>query len=362
MVMEDLYHVPSFFCSPSVEELMKGDCEVAQEAAQYGGLSASPGGALFVATIASSADRSHRQSRPVGRFPLAASVRGRRFVGFVAAQGRRRVSSGVDLSGGAKPARSRLQVHALDRGFAGRTFASQNTRRSCRRDGVEDAQTSGLSLWPTEARSEISSKPQRSCPCQTAKTKRFKKTKSRNGTVAFIYCDEAELHLNPGLSRCWSARGKRVIVPLAGQNRRVPVFGALDAMTGEVSAMVTDKKRSGEFLQFLDWLINKIYADKKHVYLFLDNCSIHHTKAVRKFLDDHRESVTVIWNATYAPNLNLIERLWGNLKRTAIHNYYFQTVEILEDAIIQAVHTINRNRNHPIRMHLQTEQTLRKAA
>ena len=123
-------------------------------------------------------------SRPVGCFPLAASVRGRRFVGFVAeqehgsaAQGRRRVSSGVDLSGGAKPARSRLQVHALDRGFAGRTFASQNTRRSSRRDGVEDAQTSGLSLWPTEARSETSSRPQRSCPCQTAKTKRFKKRK-----------------------------------------------------------------------------------------------------------------------------------------------------------------------------------------
>jgi len=153
-----------------------------------------------------------------------------------------------------------------------------------------------------------------------------------------------------------------VIVPSAGQNRRVPVFGALDAMTGEVTAMVTAKKRSGEFLAFLDWLVNDIYASKKHVYLFLDNCSIHHTKAVAKFLDDHRERVTVIWNATYAPNLNLIERFWGHLKRTAIHNYYFQTVENLEDAIIQAVNTINRNTNHPIRMHLQTEQTLREAA
>ncbi len=153
-----------------------------------------------------------------------------------------------------------------------------------------------------------------------------------------------------------------MIVPSAGQNRRVPVFGALDAMTGEVTAMVTAKKRSGEFLAFLDWLVNDIYASKKHVYLFLDNCSIHHTKAVAKFLDDHRERVTVIWNATYAPNLNLIERFWGHLKRTAIHNYYFQTVENLEDAIIQAVNTINRNTNHPIRMHLQTEQTLREAA
>ena len=69
--------------------------------------------------------------------------------------------------------------------------------------------------------------------------------------MAFIYCDEAELHLNPGLSRCWSARGKRVIVPSAGQNRRVPVFGALDAMTGEVSAMVTDKNAVASFFSFL---------------------------------------------------------------------------------------------------------------
>ncbi len=142
----------------------------------------------------------------------------------------------------------------------------------------------------------------------------------------------------------------------------MPVFGALDATTGEVTAMVTDKKRSGEFLQFLDWLVNELYAEKQHVYLFLDNCSIHHTKAVRQFLDDHRGHVTVIWNATYAPNLNLIERLWGHLKRTAIHNYYFQTVEKLEDAILQAVNIMNRNRNHPIGMHLQTEQTLRIAA
>jgi hypothetical protein len=42
-----------------------------------------------------------------------------------------------------------------------------------------------------------------------------------------------------------------LIVPSAGANCKVPVFGALDAMTGEVTALVTEKKRSGEFLDFL---------------------------------------------------------------------------------------------------------------
>lgn len=180
--------------------------------------------------------------------------------------------------------------------------------------------------------------------------------------MAFLYGDEAEFHLNPGLSRCWCARGRRVIVPSAGQNRRVPVFGALDAMTGEVTALITNRKRSVEFLHFLQWLTEDIYADRDHIYLFLDNCSIHHTKAVEQYLASHRHHLTVIWNATYAPNLNLIERFWGHLKRTAIHNYYFETIENLENAIIRAVDTLNRKKNHPFRLRLQTVQSLLEAA
>ncbi len=153
-----------------------------------------------------------------------------------------------------------------------------------------------------------------------------------------------------------------MIVPSAGQNRRVPVFGALDAMTGEVSAMITSKKRSTEFLEFLRWLLEDIYADRDHVYLFLDNCSIHHTKAVRKYIDDNRDRLTVIWNATYAPNLNLIKRFWGHLKRSAIHNYYFETVDNLETAIMKAVNTLNREKDHPFRLHLHTVQTLLQVA
>ena len=151
-------------------------------------------------------------------------------------------------------------------------------------------------------------------------------------------------------------------IPSAGQNRRVPVFGALDAMTGEVSALITARKRSTEFLDFLHWLVEDIYADRDHIYLFLDNCSIHHTKAVQQYIDDHRDRLTVIWNATYAPNLNLIERFWGHLKRSAIHNYYFETVENLENAIMKAVKTLNRQKDHPLRLHLQTAQSLLKAA
>jgi len=153
-----------------------------------------------------------------------------------------------------------------------------------------------------------------------------------------------------------------VTVPSAGQNRRVPVFGALDALTGEVSTLITERKRSVEFLDFLRWLLTKVYPEKDHLFLFLDNCSIHDAKAVRKFLEEHRGRLTVIWNATYTPNLNLIERFWGHLKRSAIHNYYFETVANLERAVLRAVRALNRNKRHPLRLKLQTVQKLLKAA
>ena len=152
------------------------------------------------------------------------------------------------------------------------------------------------------------------------------------------------------------------MVPSAGQNRRVPVFGALDAMSGQVTAMITTKKRSAEFLEFLTWLVNDVYSGYRHVYVFLDNCSIHHTKAVKAFLAANRGRLTVIWNAPYAPNLNVIERFWGHLKHAAIHNYYFETVENLEKAIMKAVNAINLDKSHPFRLHLHTAQTLREAA
>ena len=115
-------------------------------------------------------------------------------------------------------------------------------------------------------------------------------------------------------------------------------------MTGEVTTLIPQHKRSAEFLEFLRGLLDEIYAHYDHLYLFLDNCSIHHTRTVEAFIAENRHRLTVIWNATYAPNLNLIERFWGHLKRSAIHNVYFETVENLESAIMQAVNCLNRNK------------------
>lgn len=156
----------------------------------------------------------------------------------------------------------------------------------------------------------------------------------------------------------WSRIGQQPTVPSAGQNEKVAVFGGLDAISGEMVAMPTEKKTGAIFLFFLQWILDDIFPAKEHIYLFCDNCSIHHTNAVEKFIADHADRLTVIWNARYTPELNLIERFWGHLKRIAIDNHYFQTASNLESAITQALITINSDPDHPLQMNRQIVQDL----
>ena len=113
-----------------------------------------------------------------------------------------------------------------------------------------------------------------------AKTISKKKVDAAPDRIAFAYLDEAEFHLNPQLTRMWILRGKQALIPSAGRNRRIAAFGALDHTTRQLSVMVTEKKRSHEFMQFLSWLLGDVYKGYDHVYLFMDNCSIHKTKLV----------------------------------------------------------------------------------
>ena len=175
-----------------------------------------------------------------------------------------------------------------------------------------------------------------------------------------MYLDECEFHLNPGLTRVWAKIGEQPLVPSAGQNRRVPVFGALDAYTGKATILVAEHKRSADFVAFLKLLLRRY--PRQHVLVFLDNCSIHTAKVVRRFWADHEDRLTPIWNAPYAPELNLIERYWGHLKAKAIHNYFFGDVDRLRRAIRQAVTAFNRSRRLRLNLCLESVRSLSEAA
>jgi transposase len=50
-----------------------------------------------------------------------------------------------------------------------------------------------------------------------------------------------------------------------------------------------------------------------------------------------------VWLPRYSPEPNLIEGLWGYLKRSALNNYFYGTIESLEAAIHVALKEFQRH-------------------
>ncbi len=131
-------------------------------------------------------------------------------------------------------------------------------------------------------------------------------------------------------------------------------------VTGKTVVWVAEHKRADDFLGFVLHLVSRYQP--RHLFLFLDNCSIHKAKCVQRVLADLKDRVTLLWNAPYTPELNLIERYWGHLKSKAINNYYFGTLEDLTAAIYEAVSALNRTRRLRMILYLDTARSFRGAA
>ncbi len=62
------------------------------------------------------------------------------------------------------------------------------------------------------------------------------------------------------------------------------------------------------------------------------------------------QTLSVLWMPKYSPNLNLIERVWGHLKRSALANVFHGTVGRLVVAIARAVRAFNDRANDMMRI------------
>jgi transposase len=151
-----------------------------------------------------------------------------------------------------------------------------------------------------------------------------------------------EIHRHPALTRMWARVGQQPEVPAPGKNEKKVVYGGVDYCTGQLTYTIADTKCGGSFLAFLVALL-LAYAGKK-IRLVCDNGRFHTTKAVQAFLEEHREEIEVYWLPPYCPSLNLIERLWGHLKRTVLANVLYATLSDLVAAFRKGARRLTGNR------------------
>jgi hypothetical protein len=116
--------------------------------------------------------------------------------------------------------------------------------------------------------------------------------------------DETHLETNPYLGRV----GQQPIVPAAGTNRRLTVFGSVEALgRGRVEGLGARADSAG-FGRYLAALDARHAATGRQVVLVFDNGSCHTSKVTQQALAERAEWLEVVQLSRYSPQLNPKER------------------------------------------------------
>lgn len=129
------------------------------------------------------------------------------------------------------------------------------------------------------------------------------------------YEDETHLDTNPYLSRVWHRVGTQPTVPAAGTNRRLTVFGSVEALGRGRIEVLQVRQDSAGFARYLAALDARHQATGRHVILVLDNGPCHTSTATRRALAARGEWLEVLPLARYSPHLNPKEHEWRIVKR-----------------------------------------------
>ncbi len=175
------------------------------------------------------------------------------------------------------------------------------------------------------------------------------KAQAEADDIVLLFADESEALTHPYLARAWAKRGADLRVPAPGQAQKTAMMGSLDYARRRLTVTTSRTKRSADFIEHLQAL-DRLYGPKpggpaKPVVLVLDNGPIHVSKASRAALAERAHWLTVEWLPKYAPELNDIEIVWGDLKARHLAHQTFTDLETLETVIHDAVAALNSQRN-----------------
>src|SRR5213596_964765 len=174
------------------------------------------------------------------------------------------------------------------------------------------------------------------------------RSKEAQKPVAIVSCDE-----KPGIQAIATTAPDLPPVPgvhpsLARDHEykrhgTLSLLAGIDLLTGKVHALVKDRHRSREFIEFLK-LLDAAYPTSTAIKLILDNHSAHISRETRTWL---AAQVPGRFEFTFTPKhgswLNLVEGFFSKFARSVLRHIRVASKQELKDRIMAAMDHFNEN-------------------
>lgn len=163
-----------------------------------------------------------------------------------------------------------------------------------------------------------------------------------------IFADESGLLLSPLVKRSWAPKGQTPILKTKTRSRRKisAIGGLVTTAAGRKQGLVFrlhPGKNVGatECVAFLEQI--KMNFPSRNVFVIWDGLRAHWSKKVERWLLRHPNIQTFKLPA-YAPELNPIEYVWGNIKYHQLANFAPESEADLHRHVKRAICEVRRDK------------------
>lgn len=137
---------------------------------------------------------------------------------------------------------------------------------------------------------------------------------SEAGTIDIYYGDETQVSESGYVPYGWQFKDEEVAIP-ACRGRSINCFGLL-SRDNDFHYEITENSINSNFvIAFLDSFSLKVNSLGRLTVVVLDNASIHTSSKFKALLEIWKNrGLYIFYLPPYSPKLNIIERLWKELK------------------------------------------------
>lgn len=170
--------------------------------------------------------------------------------------------------------------------------------------------------------------------------------KNANAEKAIIvHEDEASFRQTTTLHQTWAPINDQPKIATKGVRNTQKIFGAVALSSGK---FVHKHHQEGKFnyetyIEFLDYLVSKLYKKNHRIYLIQDNASYHKKQETYEWFSSNRKYIEVFNLPPYCPELNAVERVWHYTRMAATHNRYYDSKEELCAALSTTFKSVQEN-------------------
>ena len=155
------------------------------------------------------------------------------------------------------------------------------------------------------------------------------KKRARRQNALIVFEDESGVSLLPSVRATWAPRGHTPVLRHRFSWKRLSLAGALVYESDGSDAHLVFQLRPGAYNDetLIEFLNDVNQLEQRPVVLIWDGLPSHRSRRMSDWIASQRHWLSVEPLPGYAPDLNPIEQVWGNLKSQELANLCRDTID-----------------------------------